>query len=512
MKKIASILSLLLALAMLLALAGCGSKPAEEPAAESSGIAAASALRAKGQEKNVDPALAATAGEYSFFCSVFSPAYVVSMLGLDIPVPEIEDQYVSMPEMESWTVTLKDDGTGYLFWGDENQGPIDWWTMDGEALQFQAGVSVVDGTIRGGIMTLMIEEGFSACFAAPGADTSAYAPISVDELASRILGTAPEEPAPEPEPAAAWPTEGEYSLFAEQNQGYLADAGAIGDTSVLSLYADGTGYMTVNENAEDITSWTAEGGALKLSFSDGSTAGAVVHDGILEVDIWENGELILFYAQAGADTSAYAPMSLEELQAAMAANVPDSRLYAMYTGLDPNAGIHLRYDMHSDYLDSNSFFDVHTRDGVYYSHRVTEVADASGAVVTFFRDGTVYNLYPDEMRGNVATEIDSESLQQNILMMDGLYAAMTMAAPRTDYAVETREVDGASYTVEIFPAQSEYQTAGAFYFRDDGTLAYYLETPAEASTLDIGESFYTVYAIDGAVDDALFDISGYTIE
>ena len=91
------------------------------------------------------------------------------------------------------TVTLETDGTGYLDWGDDNKGPIDWWTMDGEALQFKAGVTIVDGTINNGIMILEMDDGFYAYFTLPDADTSDISPISVDAYYELLYGIEADE-------------------------------------------------------------------------------------------------------------------------------------------------------------------------------------------------------------------------------------------------------------------------------------------------------------------------------
>ena len=73
------------------------------------------------------------------------------------------------------------------------------------------------------------------------------------------------------------------------------------------------------------------------------------------------------------------------------------------------------------------------------------------------------------------------------------------------------ELDGVSYTAELFPATG-YTAEAAFYFGDDGRLAFCFKgAPVIKTAAEIGETVYTVYAIDEAVDEALFDISGYAI-
>ena len=59
----------------------------------------------------------------------------------------------------------------------------------------------IEGTIVNGVMTLTIEDGFAACFAAPGADSSGVKPITLDKFASILKGEEPAAPAPAELPA-----------------------------------------------------------------------------------------------------------------------------------------------------------------------------------------------------------------------------------------------------------------------------------------------------------------------
>ena len=303
---------------------------------------------------------------------------------------------------------------------------------------------------------------------------------------------------------------GEYTLFAIHNDGFTADADEMGMHSTLTLSEDGTGSLVLDVPYE-ITSWSAEDGTLTIVTDDESSTPGAIHDGIVELDIWGTGEMILYYAQEGADTSGIEIMTMDEILAAYAADVPDSRLYALWSSLDTDAGVHLSYDRHLDYMDSDQSFDVHGKDGVYYSRRTTYVSGYENTTITFFRDGTSYNLDPEDMTGIIATTTTSSYIAANIMCMDSLYSDIQSFAQRTDYTEETREMDGASYTAEVFPA-TDYTPVAAFYFDDAGQLVYLIEgAPVIESAIDIGETFYTIHAIDGAVDEALFDISGYEI-
>ena len=78
--------------------------------------------------------------------------------------------------------------------------------------------------------------------------------------------------------------------------------------------------MTMDEDAMDIESWSAEDGMLTVVLTDGSSAQAVIGNGILELDIPGTGDMLLYYAQDGADISGYELMSADEILAAYAAD------------------------------------------------------------------------------------------------------------------------------------------------------------------------------------------------
>ena len=317
-----------------------------------------------------------------------------------------------------------------------------------------------------------------------------------------------QEPEPEPTEEPALPTEGVYTLFAIESGGFALDPEEIETHSVLTLDEGGTGYMTIDDEGMDVTSWTEEDGTVTITMADGSSAEAVVKNGILEMDLYGGGEMVLCYAQDGVDTSAYTIMTMDEM---LEASMPDSRLYAFWSGLDTETGVHMRYDMHSDYMDSDSSFDVHGKGGSYYSLRTTKVGDIEGTTATFCQDGKVYNLYPDEMRGVFVTETSAGVLTNGFMSMDSLFALIMIRAQETEYAEETREIDGVEYAAEVFPA-TDYQPEAVFCFDDAGQLVHVIEgAPVVDTSLDIGETVYRIEAIDDEVDESLFDISAYDI-
>lgn len=418
------------------------------------------------------------AEEYTYLCVRLSAEFLESVLETGRELQPVRDRYVDMDTYAGSYVRLDPDGTGYLYLGEDNQGPITRWSRDGEALTFDAGVSRFDAVIEDGLMTLDMD-GFQVCFAAAGADTSGIKMISVSAFSQIVYGQ----------------VEGEYTLFALGNGTEIRDA-AGGFDSAMVLSGDGTGTLTFDGDTVNITSWSLDGNTISVTLDDGeSTTGILRREtGAVELNI---SGYTGYYGQEGADTAWY----LE----------PDSLLFALFSSLDPNAGLHLRYSLHTDYLDSDSDYDVHTRDGVYYSARTTRVSGHEQTTVTFFRDGTAYTLNPAAMTGSVATTTSSSLLSGNILLMDGLYSAIYTHAGAVGYTEEARELDGVSCTVEVYPA-TEYKPEIAFYFAPDGSLLRVVEGPPVVETAaEIGESVYTVLGMDTSVDDALFDISAYQI-
>jgi hypothetical protein len=282
-------------------------------------------------------------------------------------------------------------------------------------------------------------------------------------------------------------------------------------TSILTLNADSTGYMVFNDDGMEISSWVLDGETLTIVMLDGGSAEASLRDGILILDIMGTGESLIYYALEGRDLSSFKLMTLAEYQQAIADGTPDSMLYALWSRLDQQDAVHLQYDMHTEYMDATQSFDVHYKNGLYYSLRTTKVSGIEGSTAVFFRDGTAYNLYPDSMTGITVTTTSSSFIADNILQMDKLYAGIAKHAKDRNYTVETREFNGVSCTVEVFPATA-YDPEAAFYFDAAGQLVGFIEAaPVNPSIVDIGESVFTVRLIDSAVNEALFDISGYTI-
>ena len=96
------------------------------------------------------------------------------------------------------------------------------------------------------------------------------------ESTAAVEGPAVEEPVVE-----VLPVEGDYSLFGMKYSGYLVDVTGQDMSSKLKLAADGTGYMTMDEDSMDIASWELNDGIVSLAMADESSMKAVAKNGIL---------------------------------------------------------------------------------------------------------------------------------------------------------------------------------------------------------------------------------------
>ena len=359
-----------------------------------------------------------------------------------------------------------------------------------------------------------VEENTQEAEAAPADAAQPETPDETDASDSAV----PDQPTQAEEIAEKFtvsdlPVEGEYSIFAVRNEGYTVSASEMDIEASMTLSADGTGSITVMGESMDIVSWTAEDGAFTVTLADESTAGGNARGGIVELDIYGTGDMLMTFAQEKADTSSYTLLTFDEVkeQILAAEEANKTALGLVLGGIDPVAGAHLRYQRRINALDTVQEYDVYAKDGVYYSARTTKTAGAQSTVITFIKDGKVYNLYPDKKTGNYVTDLPLSITNENILLMDDLYSEMRMISMRTDHVEEEREIEGASFPAEVYP-QTDYDPETVFYFADDGSLAYcYTAAPVVESAAYIGDILYTVESIDGEVDESLFDISSYEI-
>ena len=134
---------------------------------------------------------ASYAGEYAFFSTYLSSAYM-DILFSDYGVhAAIEDeQHVANESMVENYVTLNEDGTGYLYWGEDNQGSLEWSPAEEAGfIRISAGVSEMEAVLQDGLLSIAIDEGFTLCFASANADTSDIEVLSMEAYIDRLYGT-----------------------------------------------------------------------------------------------------------------------------------------------------------------------------------------------------------------------------------------------------------------------------------------------------------------------------------
>ena len=325
------------------------------------------------------------------------------------------------------------------------------------------------------------------------------------------------EAATETKAVKEFSVDGEYKMFGVLYEGYTVDPEGMGMSSALKLEKDGTGSMSMDADEMAVSKWEEADGTVTITMEDESSAEAKFHDGILDMDIFGTGAMILYYAQEEADISGYELLTPEQVKEKMEAaeaekKAADSKVGALWLTLDTKSGVHMNYSRTIEKMNAEQDFDVQGRGEVYYSSRTSKTGSLEGTTVTFFEDGKVYNLKPEKMTGTIATTTSSDIVSKDVMALDDLYQAISTRAESAEFTEETREIDGTAYTAEVFPA-GDYTPEAVFCFTDSGELAYYIDgtTPAKKG-IDSGEIVYKINAIDKEIDEALFDISGYKID
>lgn len=304
-------LAALLALVMALGLCACGGKGEAKPEPAQTTAAAPSA-----QEAN--------AGKYELIWLEISPAYMESQFAdQGYKANEgVGSGYLEPEHRDGWYVELKADGTGYLYLGDDNQGPVDWWKLDGEKLQFQAGVSVFDCTLSKGVIRAEVEDGFYIWFAAPGAEVPEQKLTSMEDYVNAVFGdSGAEAPAEAEKPAGDWELPGEYHVYAMENEGYCVriDDPEMADDMDITIHEDGTATMIV-DGKDNMFRWTRENGKITLY----DETGEISYAGMMELEPLSDGvfrfsypslDMAVIFAKDGADASWIETISVEEYQA-----------------------------------------------------------------------------------------------------------------------------------------------------------------------------------------------------
>lgn len=218
-----------------------------------------------------------------------------------------QGRYVLWEQMAGNSVELRDDGTGWLDWGEGNSGPISEWSTKGDGIVIMAGVSVMDARCDGKVLYIDLGDGMELCFVAPDADTSAMPIVGKEALGSDSGRTSA-------------PIAGVYYPYAMESGGICVrspEFGAEADGSI-TIREDGTLVMLTGE-IEAVYTWRAENGELILTDALGNPS-----SDLMTVTVPENGVFTLeyrgqglktYYAAMDADTSSIEAMSLEEYQA-----------------------------------------------------------------------------------------------------------------------------------------------------------------------------------------------------
>lgn len=286
---------------------------------------------------------------------------------------------------------------------------------------------------------------------------------------------------------------GDYELITIMYNGSEMNPASMSISSFLKLNDDGTGVLSMNGGDTEIPKWSAGEGTVTLLNTEGIALECGYNNGILALEMGDNYYWNYYHESINPNAGKEA-----------------SRLIKVLDDIDAAAGAHINYECHTDYMDATSVVDVHTKGSSYYSQQTMMVSGYESVKANAFLEDTMYLLYPDKKTGTVVMTISLKMLDNNVLMLDDCYKAIMGRALRKDYSIEERDVDGKKYTVEVFPADGASEGA-AFYFDENDQLIYIL-TDAPAAMPSLGETFYTINGIDKAVDESLFDLSGYTIE
>ena len=187
----------------------------------------------------------------------------------------------------------------------------------------------------------------------------------------------------------------------------------------------------------------------------------------------------------------------------------DSRVKAYWGTIDSKGGVHMTYEETNESMGSEATVDAQAKGSSYYSKETMTVKGYTDTKITVMVDGVAMNLDADAKTGTVATTTTSQ-VAKDPMLMDNVYKALWTCAQQSPSSTEKGEMDGVAYTVETYKQQ--YTADDMFYFDDEGNLAYYVQGSMKSGSTEIGETVYKINAIDAAVDESLFDVSGYAIE
>jgi len=215
----------------------------------------------------------------------------------------MDDAIVMSDSMKGHYLELKSDGTGTLYFGEDNNGPISSWSAENGKFSMQAGVSDFSGTIQNGILDLDLGDNMVLAFAKDGADTSSLNIMSLEAYKNSASSTSAQTD--KLDPAAA----GTYVVYAVESQGVCVlipeeDKKSLGFT----LNKDGTGIVSVKDEQENLL-WSLDGNKLLLTETDGSPIDLyeiTVQNGIMKLVVPatdSQAEVIEYLVTKDADVS-----------------------------------------------------------------------------------------------------------------------------------------------------------------------------------------------------------------
>ena len=185
-----------------------------------------------------------------------------------------------------------------------------------------------------------------------------------------------------------------------------------------------------------------------------------------------------------------------------------SQVKKLRSTIDSKSGVHMAYGETNESMGSEAIVDAQAMGASYFSKETMTVKGYTDTKITVMIDGVAMNLDADAKTGTVATTTTSQ-VAKDPMLMDDVYKALWTCAQQSPSSTEKGEMDGAAYTVETYKQQ--YTADDMFYFDDEGNLAYYVQGSMKSGNTEIGETVYKIAAIDDAVDESLFDVSGYAI-
>ena len=262
---------------LILGAAGCGSSNSVSEIANDSK-----------PEEAAQPAPAEAAGDEGTY----------NALGL-----KMDDAIVETDSLKGNYLEFREDGTGYLYFGDDNQGDISSWSNDG-SFSMKAGVSEFTGTMKNGILELNLGDDYVITFAKDDADTSALKVMTLDEYKAAMTKENEAEAKSGGSPAGYY-----YAYAAESGDLCILLPEEDQDAFAFTMNEDGTGQVHAEGESEDVL-WKLDGETLMFYEVTGEPATddyeITLKDGIMTILVpGEDGEddIYEYLVRDGADTS-----------------------------------------------------------------------------------------------------------------------------------------------------------------------------------------------------------------